>query len=338
MGFVRTHLPSVVEPAELPSEPREALARPDVFVGVQGVGAANGLGVGVWGGRLLYGPATPFALAVLGGAGWSRVNGVGQLGVGARLGLLLPVVRRFAIGVAPAGLQVNCQTDLGGCQPGLTATLGELLIPLGTSTWLGVEGPRWSWNDRAFAGPWAGLALGWSHERGPHPDPPGSEALATWDPPRPDEVTAYRTARSTRGVYLATTVASRAENTFVGVGLDWARDRDRWNRRAGLVPALQLEVDGGAIEGTERGGVVAGSGALRYYVLPDRLALAVTPALVRVGVIADRPVGLDVAGRIGVIFDLGRLAIGADSPPLSYLSRDRWHALPFTVRLGLRLD
>jgi hypothetical protein len=139
-------------------------------------------------------------------------------------------------------------------------------------------------------------------------------------------------------VYLATTVASRAENTFVGVGLDWARDRDRWNRRAGLVPALQLEVDAGAIEGTERGGAVAASGALRYYVLPDRLALTVTPALVRVGVIADRPVGLDVAGRVGVILDLGRLAIGADSPPLSYLSRARWHALPFTVGLGLRLD
>jgi hypothetical protein len=338
MGFVRTHLPSVVAPAELPSEPREAPDRPDVFVGVQGAAAAHLVGVGIWGGRLFYGPATPFALAALGGAAWSRADGVGQLGAGARLGLLLPLVRRFAIGVAPAGLQVNCQTDLRGCQATVTATLGELLVPLGTSTWLGIEGPRWSWNDRAFAGPWAGLALGWSHERGPHPDPPGAEAVATWNPPRPEEVAAYRTARSTRGVYLATTVVSRAENTFVGVGLDWARDRDRWNRRAGLAPALQLEVDAGAIEGTQRGGVVAASGGLRAYILPNRLALTVTPALVRVGVIADRPVGLDVAGRVGVLFDLGRLAIGAESPPLSYLSRDRWHTLPFTVRLGLRLD
>jgi hypothetical protein len=338
LGFLRTHLPSVAVPAELPAERYEALPRADVFVGVQGNGSGNSLGVGLWGGRLFYGPATPFALAVVGGAGWSRSDGVGQLGAGARLGLLLPIVRRFTIGVAPAGLQVSCTTHLGGCQPDLTATLGELLVPLGTSTWLGVEGPRWSWTTRAFEGPWAGLALGWSHESGPHPDPPGPEAAATWNPPRPDEVTAFRQARSTRAVYLATTVASRADNAFVGVGLDWARDRDRWDRRAGFAPSLQVEVDAGAIEGTQRGGAISVAGSLRAYVLPDRLALTATPALVRVGAIADRAVGVDVAGSLGILFDVGRIAVGASSPPLSYLSRERWHALPFTIRLGLRLD
>ena len=34
----------------------------------------------------------------------------------------------------------------------------------------------------------------------------------------------------------------------------------------------------------------------------------------------------------------GRLDLVVDSPPLSYVSTARWHALPFTVRLGMRLD
>jgi hypothetical protein len=338
LAFARAHLPSVEVPVSLPSEPEEAPARPDVFLGVQGSAGAHTAGVGLWAGRFFYGPATPFALGAVGGAGYARAAGIGQLGAGVRLGLVLPLVRRFAIGVAPAGLQVNCQTDLRGCGTDVTATLGELLVPLGASTWLGLEGPRWSWIDRTFSGPWVGLALGWSHESGPHPDPPSPEAALTWDPPRPDEVTAFRHARSTRAVYLATTVVSRAENSYVGVGLDWSLDRDRWDRRAGLAPEVQLEVDGGAIDGATRGGAVAVAGMLRGWVLPDRLALALTPALVRVGAIADRAVGLDVAGRAGVALSIGRLELGVDSPPLSYLSHARWHALPFTVRLGVRFD
>jgi hypothetical protein len=338
LAFAGAHLRSVASPPSLPSEPREAPAVPDVFLGVQGSAGAHTAGVGLWAGRLYVGPATPFALGAVGGAGYARAKGTGQLGAGVRLGLLLPLVRRFAIGVAPAGLQVNCQTDFHSCATDVTATLGELIAPLSTSTWLGVEGPRWSWIDRTFAGPWVGLSLGWSHETAPHPDPPSPEAVVTWDPPRPDEVTAYRHAHATRGIYLATTVVSRAENSYVGVGLDWTRDRDRWDRRAGFAPEVQLEVDGGAIEGTTRGGVVAVAGMLRAYVLPDRLAVTLAPALVRVGVIADRAVGLDVAGRVGLAFSIGRLELGADSPPLSYLSQSRWHALPFTMRLGLRLD
>ena len=151
-------------------------------------------------------------------------------------------------------------------------------------------------------------------------------------------MTAYRHTRSTRLVYLATTAVSRPENSYIGVGLDWSRDRDRWDRRAGFAPEVSLEIDGGAIDGTTRGGAVAAAAAVRGYALPDRLAFILTPALVRVGAIADRAVGLDVAGRVGLAFELGRLELGADSPPLSYLSQARWHALPFTVRLGLRLD
>jgi len=47
---------------------------------------------------------------------------------------------------------------------------------------------------------------------------------------------------------------------------------------------------------------------------------------------------VDVAARAGVVLEVGRLEVAVDSPPLSYVSTARWHALPITVRLGLRLD
>jgi hypothetical protein len=60
-----------------------------------------------------------------------------------------------------------------------------------------------------------------------------------------------------------------------------------------------------------------------------------TPALVRVGALADRAVGVDVAARAGLALEVGRIELAADSPPLSYVARWRWHALPFTIRLGV---
>ena len=77
---------------------------------------------------------------------------------------------------------------------------------------------------------------------------------------------------------------------------------------------------------------------LRAYVLPNRLAVSATPALVRAGALAGRALAIDVAGRAGIAIDVGRLELAADSPPLSYVSTARWHALPFTVRLGLRFE
>ena len=53
---------------------------------------------------------------------------------------------------------------------------------------------------------------------------------------------------------------------------------------------------------------------------------------------ADRAVAVDVAGRAGIALDLGRLELEAESPPLSSVSRDRWSALPITMRLGLLFD
>ena len=47
---------------------------------------------------------------------------------------------------------------------------------------------------------------------------------------------------------------------------------------------------------------------------------------------------VDVAARAGLALELGRIELELDSPPLSYLSQARWHALPITMRLGLRFD
>ena len=48
--------------------------------------------------------------------------------------------------------------------------------------------------------------------------------------------------------------------------------------------------------------------------------------------------GWDVAGLASLIIDLTKVEVAVDSPPLSYVSRSRWHELPVTVRLGLLLD
>jgi hypothetical protein len=338
VGFLQTHVPSVEAPVELPDQHWSPLARPDVFVGVQGLAGAHAAGIGGWGGRFLFGPATPFALGVLGAAGYARSDGAGSVSAAANMSLLLPIIRRFTIGAAPAGLRVACNTHLRGCVADATATLGTLIIPVGDSLWLGLEGPTWSWTQREIGRTWAGLAVGWSHEDRPRPDPPGPEAVATWDPPRPEEVRSYRHTRFSRAVYLAATAVSRPENEFVGAGLDLSFDRDGWDRRAGFAPGAQIEVDGGAIDGAARGGALAVAPTVRAYLTPDRLALTATPALVRVGALGGRAVGADVAARAGLLLDFGRLVIAADSPPLSYVAQSRWHALPFTVRLGLRLD
>ena len=60
--------------------------------------------------------------------------------------------------------------------------------------------------------------------------------------------------------------------------------------------------------------------------------------MIRVGAFADRAVAFDVAGRAGIALELGRLELEVDSPPLSYVSQARWHALPITMRLGLRTE
>ncbi len=124
----------------------------------------------------------------------------------------------------------------------------------------------------------------------------------------------------------------------MGAGLGWRWDRDRWDRRAGFAPGLELEVDGGRIDGDLPGTSLAVAPTVRAYLLPDRIALTATPALLRVGAFAERAIAVDVAGRAGIALELGRLELEVDSPPLSYVSRARWDALPITVRLGLRFE
>ena len=139
-------------------------------------------------------------------------------------------------------------------------------------------------------------------------------------------------------MFLAATVASGPDNMFVGAGLDWRLDRDRWNRRVGLDPGAQVEIDAGRIDSEVAGASLAAAPTLRAYVLSERIAVTATPALIRVGAFADRAVAFDVAARAGVALEVGRLELEVDSPPLSYVSQARWHALPITMRLGLRFD
>jgi hypothetical protein len=338
LAFVREDLPSVAVTPELPPEPQSALPRSDLFVGVQGVAGAHLWGAGLWGARLFMEPAAPFLLGLGAAAGIDSRDGAGELVGTTQLSLFLPLVRRFAVGVAPAGLQVVCGTHFQSCRTNVVATLGELLVPLGTSAWVGVEGPRWSWTERTVGPAWIGAAFGWSHEDLPRFEPPSPEAAATWDPPSPDEVRSFRRSRSSRAVFLATTTASRPDDVFVGAGLDWRWDRDRWNRRAGLVPELQVEIDGGRIDSPTSGASLAVAPTLRAYLRPNRIALTATPALVRIGAFSDHAVAVDVAARAGIALELGRLELEADSPPLSYVAQARWHALPLTMRLGLRFD
>ena len=338
MAFVRQDLPSVAVAPDVPSAPYSALPRPDVFIGVQGVAGAHLWGAGLWGARLFVGPATPFVLGLGGAAGIDRRDGANELVGAAQLSLLLPLVRRFTIGAAPAGLQLVCGTHFEACQADVVATLGELLVPLPSSAWLGVEGPRWSWTERTIGSTWVGLTLGWSHEDLPRLQPPSPAAGASWDPPSPDEVRSFRLARSSRAVFLATTVASRPDDAFVGAGLDWRWDRDHWNRRGGFDPELQVEIDGGRIDSDASGASLAVAPSLRAYLILNRVAFTATPALIRVGAFSDRAMAVDVAARAGLALELGRIELELDSPPLSYVSQARWHALPITMRLGLRFD
>jgi hypothetical protein len=280
----------------------------------------------------------PFAIGLSGAVGLARGDGRDTLVASAGALLFLPLVRRFSIGASPAQVALSCDTGSHACSPDVVAVLGGLLVPLGQRTWLGIEGPHWSWITRSIGESWVGLALGWSYERGPDRRTVDLAAVQAWNPPRPDEVQAFRSTRSSTSLFLATTAASRPDNQYVGAGFSWRRDRDVWNGRTGVAPGLELEIDGGRIDGTAPGCALAMAPTVDVYLLPNRLALTATPALLRYGAMAERTIALDIAARAGVRLDIARIELEVDSPPLSYVAQSRWHALPITVRLGLRLD
>lgn len=335
--YVQRHLASAAVVVAGPPARGSPLPRPDTFLGVQGSIAHHRWGTGAWAGRLFYGPALPFALALAAGAGFERSAGrngaVGAVG----MGIYLPLVRRFSIGVTPAGVALHCDTSFDSCNTTLVATLGELLIPLPHAAWLGVQGPRWSWNERALSGPIVALALGWSHEDAPPGAHAGPNAVTSWNPPGPDEVSGYRSDATSWLFFFAATAASTAQNQWVAGGVELRRDRDCWDRRSGWAPALSLAAASGTTYGG-RGGSVSVAPILRFYLVANRLWLGATPAAFRVGALDGRSVGADVAGAAGLGLIIGKLELSAESPPLSYVSRQRWHAIPVPVRLGLLFD
>jgi hypothetical protein len=339
LAFLDDHVAGVAAPAELPDAPRSPLPRSDVLVGVQGLAGDHLWGVGLWNAKLFFArPVIPFALGVTGAVAYARGDTTRYLAGAVGLSLLLPLVRRFTIGAAPAGLRVACDTHFDGCAADVVATAGLVLIPIGDAVWIGVEGPQYSWTAREWGRTWFGLSVGWAHERDPHRQPLGADAIGGWDPPRLDEVDGYRMTRSTRALFLSVSAGSKPDNSFVGAGIDWRWDRDRWNRRSGLCPGAQIEVYDGAIDERSRGGGVAAAPTLRAYLVADRVSLVATPALLRFGALGSGAAGTDVGARAGLTFEVGNLELEVDSSPLSYVSRDRWHTFPITVRLAALLD
>jgi hypothetical protein len=334
--YLQRHFASAAVPPEatVSGEQRIGTPRADTFLGAQAGVASDGWGAGAWGARLFYGPAVPFALALAAGAVFNRRSAGDGVTGAIGLGLYLPLIRRFSIGATPAGVALGCDTRFADCDATAFATLGDLLVPLPHSLWLGVQGPRWSWNERALRGPVVAVALGWSHEQAPRGDPAGPAAATAWDPPAPAEVVAYRSSRTTWLFFVAATAASTSQNQWVSGGAEVRRDRDRWNRRAGWAPALSLAVGGGTTYGTT-GANAALAPVMRFYVVPDRVWIGAAPAVLRVGALAGRTLGADVAGVAAAGLIVGKLELSVESPPLSYVSRDRWYAHPVSVRLGL---
>ena len=192
------------------------------------------------------------------------------------------------------------------------------------------------WSAREFRESRLALALGWWHERHPR-DERTSEAPTTWNPPAPDEVRAYHLGRTTTLGYLTATIASTAENRTVGAGIEVLLDRDRWDRRAGLAPGLAAEFVAGTVERSDTR-VLSIAALGRWYLLPDRVALVLAPAVLRVGLAdLDSHGAVDVGGRIGVGLAVGRIEVRADAPTLSYVTTQRWHARPFSMSLAVIL-
>ena len=333
-AYVQRHLASAAVSAEAPPPgPWVVLPRADTFVGVQGALADGGWAAGLWAGRMFYGPAVPFALALNAAALFdSHPAGDGVTGaLGA--GLYLPLIQRFSIGVTPAGVSARCTTQLDACTTTVFATLGELIVPLADAMWLGAQGPRWSWDERALRGPLLAVALGWSHEQAPRPPIVDRAAIARWSPPDPTDVAEYRVGRYTWLAFGAAAAGSTANDRWIGGGVELRAERDHWDHRSGWAPALSLEVARGTTLGTY--GVTSTlAPALRFYLLPDRVWLGVTPAALRVGAQDGQSLAIDAAGYAALGLVVGALEMSVASPPLSYVARDRWQALPIAVRLG----
>jgi hypothetical protein len=339
-GYVDEHFASVAAKAEVPRERfARAPARTDWFLGVH-VGAGEGAwAAGLWGAHLGFArPVIPFALVSSGGVIYSRVHGVGGLTGVYTLGLALPLVRRFTIGASPLGVAVGCNAHVSDCSVDLTAAVGDLLIPLGASTWLGLEGPRYSWIDRRWSAVWAAVAFGWSYEHVPPPRTFAPGAAAAWNPPPLDQVHSYRASRGTRSLHVVASVGSRDDDAYFGGAVGLRRDRDEWNRRSGLCPEVELALFHGRVDATRNSGEVSLAPTLRYYVVADQLSLVATPALMRAGALGSGRVGFDVGARAGLALQLGNVELGVDSAPLSYLSDDLRHVFPLAVRVGALLD
>jgi hypothetical protein len=326
-AYVDRHLPlAFVEPDVRPLG-GSGIVRPDVMLGLRsGFGGGPGSVGLAAGATFAFRPLVPFVLRPLVHAGYERDEGRNGARFGADATLMLPALGTFAIGVTPLAVDVGCSP----CRTDLQAApvIGSLHIVRGL--WVEAEGPRWSWNDRTFRAPDVRLTLGWFTDiEPPAPGPPPNPA--NWDPP-PLSPRNYRASVGTLALFAGSTLRSDrdADRLSAGFGLRW--DRDRWGRRAGLSPGVRLEGAYGDTDG-RHGLTVAGGPTLQYHVVPDTIAVTAVPALLRAGAAPT-----DVAGTLGIALQVNGLEVSLESPPLSYVSRDRWRGRPLTLRLALLLD
>jgi hypothetical protein len=98
-----------------------------------------------------------------------------------------------------------------------------------------------------------------------------------------------------------------------------------------------LSVARGTIDGAHASAVTLAP-SLYWFVVPNRLGAAATPVALRVDVPDGHRPRADAIGLFSILFDIARVEVAVDSPPLSYVSTTRWHGLPLAIRLGLLLE
>ena len=337
-SYVETHFAGPVS-ADLRPPEMSGRVMPNILLGLRGSPPIRrddwsvGLSLARMAPRRALVPFLGRATAVL---GYGRDRGVEQLFAGGELALLTPVLAQLALGGTPLSGQVACQPWLHDCDGDARATVVQAMIaPPHAHWWAELGGPSWSWLDRAWRGPRLSVSVGWNWDPVPklrrrYPPPDG------WSPPDL-EAGPYRTTRHSWQIFLASSAGATETQSLLGGGIEVRRDRDQWDRRSGWVPGLRLDVAGGTVEGND-GAVLGLAATVRYYLVPGVLALVASPAVFTLGPQSGSHVAPDLAGRIGVAFAFGSIELSLDSPSLSYLSRDRWHARPLSARLGFFVD
>ena len=226
---------------QMPHERFDPLPRPDVLLVVQGLAGQHelGLGCGVRGSSSDRRSRSSWGCRARRSRPRQRHP---RRSVGVNLFCPSPP---FAIGATPAALRVACDTPSNrACRRQGHPRAGSSSPPARRA------GPLW--RDRAVVddadggGDLGRARFGWSHEfgldarpPGPEQSPPGIRRVPTRSRLPESAIDAHHLPRGDRGF--------RARQPVRGVGPQLALDRDGWNRRSGVAPGFQLEINQGRI-------------------------------------------------------------------------------------------